>query len=380
MTGSLQAKHGKYYVVVRLPDGNGKTKSKWVPTGIEDKPGNKRKAQQKQIEILADLNKRLKEPTADNTPFVDWLDTWLAEKAKEVRENTIEGYKLYAEKHIKPFFEAKGTTLATLTSQDIEEYYKAMTEEGQSPNSIARHKAVISGALKEAHRKKLIPYNPMVDAIAPRRKRFVGKSYSKAEAQQLLKAIDNEPLKPAIILGLYYGLRRSEICGLRWSDIDFEAETVKIRNTVVKTTKLIEHERTKSEASKRTLSLIPETVDYLKKLKRQQDLFRAKPGKDKHPDPQRHVCVHSNGKPFSPDYVSQGFANLLKRHNLPPLRFHELRHTAGSLLIENGRSVKEVQELLGHERASTTLDIYTHLSVEGKKETAKAMGGLFGKI
>ncbi|MCI9445429.1 MAG: tyrosine-type recombinase/integrase [Oscillospiraceae bacterium] len=95
------------------------------------------------------------------------------------------------------------------------------------------------------------------------------------------------------------------------------------------------------------------------------------------PDPQGHVCTNKNGKLFSPDYVSHGFGSLLKRHGLPYIRFHELRHTAGSLLLNNGMSVKQIAEYLGHEKVSTTLDIYAHIDFEGKRATPQAMGNIF---
>ena len=93
-------------------------------------------------------------------------------------------------------------------------------------------------------------------------------------------------------------------------------------------------------------------------------------------DPQEHVCTLPNGKPFRPEYVTQRFSKLLRQHGLPRIRFHELRHTAGSLLLERGMSAKQIQEYLGHENVSTTPDIYVHLSVEGKKEAAAAMSSI----
>lgn len=122
--------------------------------------------------------------------------------------------------------------------------------------------------------------------------------------------------------------------------------------------------------------MIDDTVPYLKALKAAQDEHRAK-CINYDPDPQGHVCTNSNGKPFSPDYVSHGFSRLLDRHGLPHIRFHELRHTAGSLLLNNGMSVKQIAEYLGHEKVSTTLDIYAHIDFEGKRATAQAMGNIF---
>lgn len=380
MTGSLTSKHGKYFVVVRIPNGMGGTKTKWINTGISTDGNNKRKAQQRRIEILAELEENKDLVSADML-FVDWIEEWMKIKESAVKQdklglNTFECYRMYIDKHIEPFFRKKGVTVKSITAKDIQAYYNTKAAEGQSANSIIKHNVIITGALKEAKRQKLIRDNPADDAILPRKEHFEGKAYSTAEAMRLLSVLDDEPIKPAVILGLLYGLRRSEVCGLRWQDIDFEAGTMKIRNTVVRSKTLIEHERTKSKKSRRTLILIEDTIPYLKALKATQDRFRSR-CINCDPDPQGHVCTNNNCKPFSPDYVSHGFNSLLKRHGLPHIRFHELRHTAGSLLLNSGMSIKQIAEYLGHEKVSTTLDIYTHIDIEGKRATAQAMGNIF---
>lgn len=179
-----------------------------------------------------------------------------------------------------------------------------------------------------------------------------------------------------MILGLFYGLRRSEACGMRWQDIDFKEEKMTVRNTVVKTKTLIEHEETKSPKSRCTMFLIPETISYLKRLKAKQAENRLLLGRD-YTDGD-HVCVWPDGRPVTPDHVSHAFRKFLIKHELPLIRYHELRHTAGSLLLTQGLSVKQIQEYLGHEKAATTLDIYSHLSVEGRKESAQTMGEVLG--
>lgn len=174
---------------------------------------------------------------------------------------------------------------------------------------------------------------------------------------------------------MFYGLRRSEAIGLRWRDIDFQAGTICICNTVVRNKTIIEAERTKSKASNRTLYIIPETREYLLTLKHNQEKNRMIMQGAYHNNNDR-VCVWDNGKPLKPDYISKAFPKLLIKYNLPHIRFHELRHTAGSLLLAKGLSAKQIQEYLGHEQVSTTLDIYGHLSIEGKKEASNAMGGM----
>ena len=115
--------------------------------------------------------------------------------------------------------------------------------------------------------------------------------------------------------------------------------------------------------------LIPSTIPHFQEL---YQAYKDHPGKNEG----GHVCVHADGVPFEPSYVSRGFKRLLKRHGLPEIRFHELRHTAGSLLLESGMNPKQIQEYMGHEDVQTTLETYTHLTIEGKAESAKVMGSL----
>jgi len=230
------------------------------------------------------------------------------------------------------------------------------------------------GALQEALKKNLIPYNPVDRATLPSKERFIGKAYTLDQANKLLSVLDDEPMKPAIILALYYGLRRSECLGLRWKDMDFNAGTIIIRNTVVKVLTIVEDEKTKSRASNRTLMIIPETRDYFLNLQRKQNENRLLFG-DGYED-SGHVCAWDDGRMFKPDYISRHFGLILDKHGLERIRFHELRHTTGSLLMNKGLSAKQIQEFLGHENVATTLQIYGHLDAESKKEAAYAMGGL----
>ena len=373
MTGSLSQKNGKYYVVVRIPDVTGALKQKWIGTGISSAGNNKRLANQRKREILAELE-REKSTFESNIPFIEWFSQWMEQKKNEVRLSTYEGYQYYANKHIIPYFAKLQLSLGKVTGQHIQSYYNEKRKLGLSGNTIKKHSVLLRGAFDAAIKSSLIDYSPVDRAKLPRIEKHVGNAYTVEQANQLLKVANDEPLMPAIVLGVFYGLRRSEVLGLRWRDIDFEACTIRIRNTVVRMKTTIESEQTKSRASNRTLFIIPETRDYLIGLKQEQDDLRKLLG-DSYLNDDR-VCVWPDGRAFSPAYISQSFSRILESNNLPHIRFHELRHTAGSLLLGSGLSVKQIQEYLGHDEIRTTLDIYGHLSIEGKQEASKVMGGL----
>lgn len=371
MTGSLQIKKDKYYVVYRDEDG----KQRWVPTGISAKGSNKRKAQQRLREIMADVD-RGKSITTSKMLFVDWLKRWMEQKKNEVRENTYECYQIYLKKHIIPYFEPKKLTLSKLTAQHLQGYFNTKLEEGQSACTLRKHNAIINGALTEAYKKEIIHSNPADKLTLPKKKRYRGTSYTIEEVKKLLAAVpEDDVYRPVIVLALFYGLRRSEVLGLTWNDFDFTAHTIHIRNTVTKMTTLHESNATKSESSNRILNMVPGTESYFEKLMEQQQQTYKIMGKEF--TPHVRVCAWPGGKPFSPDYVSHQFKKVLARSKLPNIRFHDLRHTAGSLLLEDGVDIKTIQKFLGHSQASTTVNTYLHGITRGGEIAANSMDRLF---
>ena len=172
-----------------------------------------------------------------------------------------------------------------------------------------------------------------------------------------------------VILGMVYGLRRSEMCGLRWKDIDFENGYIHVCNTVVKgKSGHIEEESTKTEKSNRYLPLIGFTIPYFRDLLQQQISSGSKCDK---------VCQLSDGSPVLPDYMTHKYKEFLAAHRLPDIRVHDMRHTAASLLAAHDATPQQAQEFPGHESISTTLDIYTHCLDESKRKTADIMDKIY---
>lgn len=172
-----------------------------------------------------------------------------------------------------------------------------------------------------------------------------------------------------VILGMVYGLRRSEMCGLRWKDIDFENGYIHVCNTVVKgKSGHIEEESTKTEKSNRYLPLIGFTIPYFRDLLQQQISSGSKCDK---------VCQLSDGSPVLPDYITHKYKEFLAAHNLSDIRVHDMLHTAASLLAAHDATPQQAQEFLGHESISTTLDIYTHCLDESKRKTADIMDKIY---
>jgi integrase len=346
----------------------------WVPLKISAKGNNKRKAQQKLKDVLSEIERKQADASTDML-FLDWIERWMEQKKNDVRSSTLESYRLTLNCHIIPYFESRNYTLRTLTAQNLQDYYNHKMDSGLSADTVKKHSAVINGALKEAYKKDLIAANPYDKVTLPRKKkgsRFRGNAYSLEEVKRMITSIpEDDPLRPAVILGTFYGLRRSEVLGLRWKDINFINKTIFIQNTVTQVVSVHECEETKNECSTRTLAIIPGTEKYFRELMAMQKEWLYDAG-----EPfslENPICIWPDGSRLKPSYISNHFRLLLEKNNLRKIRFHDLRHTAGSLLLDSGVDIKTIQEFLGHSQASTTLNIYLHSIVRGGQVVAQTM-------
>lgn len=185
-------------------------------------------------------------------------------------------------------------------------------------------------------------------------------------------------VETVIRLTALYGFRRSEVCGLKWSAVDFHQKTLTVRRAAVMVgTKLECVDKTKTASSYRTLPLTAEMAQYLRTLKAQQEDAQKLIGMSCEED--GYVCCWPDGSPLKPEYVSRRFDKLLRENGLPKIRFHDLRHSAASLLLELGFSLKDIQEWLGHSDIATTANIYSHLQYKSKVEMAEKAGSILGK-
>ena len=381
VTGSLQIKNGIYQMTVRVPDINGNLKQKSKSTRIKAQGKNQRETRSNKLKadrMLAewlDTLSRAESYGADKD-FITAIEDWLAVKKKQIRPDSYESYRCNYDVHVKPYFEKKNLRLGDVTPRVILQYVRTKEDEGQSRKSIRKHLVILNGVFKEAVAMGELTFNPCANITVKDNsdEHFEGSAYDVPTAKRLLEAIKGDPIEPAVYLGLFLGLRRSEAVGLRWKDVDMENGIVHIRNTVVRFTTVSELEKTKSKASKRDLFMPNALKEYLQTVWDRQEAERKLVGRT-YSDCE-HICQWPDGTVFKPEYVSHRFTKLLERNDLPKIRFHDLRHTAGSILINSGHTVKQVQEFLGHEKASTTLDIYTHVSLEGKKDTAEMMDQL----
>ena len=377
MTGSLQVKNGKYYVVLNIYE-NGKRKVKWISTGLDAK-GNKRKAEQLFRETLLKYEQEEKRVQSD-VLFSEYIRHWLTKIANRVDAVTVQGYTLLVNRHILPYFDRSGVKLVKVTRKMLQDFLDEKSQNGRldgkgglSPKSVREIKNLVHQVLNEAVRDELIDTNPCTLIVLPPSQPPAAKFYTVEQLNALLTAARDEPLYPLIRTAIVYGLRRSELLGLKWDSIDFDNNALHIRHTVVKVTEVVEKDKTKSKSSRRSFPLLPEMREMFLAIKEEQKQNRKLFGKGYVKTD--YVFCWPDGRPFSPDYVSQRFAEILKKYGFPHIRFHELRHSCASVLINQGYSLKDVQEWMGHSDIGVTANIYGHLETKRKVDMANRMSG-----
>jgi len=328
-----------YFAIIRYRDESGKERQKLETSDIAVKGNNKRKAEAWKDEVLA---KFLRERTGlgidigNNEYFVDFIKDWLETMSitKKIQVTTYGSYTMTLNQHILPYFEPLRLRVNEVEPKHIQAYvnYKMQT---LSPNTIKKHMANISACLKSAVRQNIIPYNPADRIEEIRKVKFTGAKFmGEGEIERLLTHFKSDPLETAVLLSLFYGLRRSEILGIRWSAVDFEKNTIVIQHTVVKVDNTVyRKDLTKNNASNDTLPLPAIIKSHLLDLKIEQEKLRRLQPND-YCDT-GYVCAMPDGSPMKPDYISQRFRKVLKRNSLPLICFHDIRHPCVKLKTKN---------------------------------------------
>jgi integrase len=304
----------------------------------------------------------------------DYLDRWLSDAVKgTVRESTYSRDKYLVTNHIKP---ALGRLkLKHLNALHLQGLYRERLDSGLSGSTVQKIHHVLHKGLRQAVRWNLIPRNPADDVKAPTPTSKEMHPLSAEEARRLLDAAQGDRFEALYVLAVHTGMRRGELLGLKWDDVDLENATVRVRRTLTR----IDNGRRlalgppKNKKSRRTVRLTERAVEALRShLERQLEEIEALG--DLYKD-QGLVFTTEAGTLINPSNLRQrSLASLLKRAGLPQITFHDLRHTCASLLFQKNVHPKLVQELLGHASVAITLDTYSHMLPGMGGEAADAMG------
>ena len=291
--------------------------------------------------------------------FSQWLDYWYKDIIlPQIEETTAYGYRGMIENYLKP--QLGEIRLQKLTARDIQQYYTwLMGEKELSPNTVIKHHNLLTNTLNAAERQEYITKNPMRAVSPPKKRQREAKFYTPEQLGILLDKAVGTRLELPVFICAYLGLRRGELCGLRWSDVDLEHQTITIENTRTQAGKKEIEKGTKTASSTRTLYLPDTLCDMLKAAKEHQQACRAE-YKNAYDD-NDYVVVMEDGRPFRPNYLSELFGKFLADNDLPKIVLHELRHTFASLSNQAGIPAYNIGKALGHSTPATTQKIYTHL-------------------
>lgn len=286
------------------------------------------------------------------TKLSEYLGTWIDAYASDIAPNTERGYR----RNIALIVEHIGNIpIQKLTVADIQKAYKALQRTLSGTSVLYVHR-VLSRALKQAEIERLINRNPCALMEAPKKtKEQVAKFVHQDDIKDYLKAFEEHPYYPAVVLAAFCGLRRGEALGLQWADVDFRSGMLNIQHNLT----YAGLSSPKSKANRRVPMGLTVT-QVLKDTKTKQKVHMESLWHEYYKSD--YVVTQDNGKPVNLQEFSKGFRRALVRAGLPVVRFHDLRHTAASLLIMEGVDLKTVSEILGHSTIAITADTYGHIA------------------
>lgn len=362
---------------------DGKPERRWISGKTQDEVREKMRALQAELHtgMLAD---------AEGLTVAAFLDRWIEAKERDgVKPNTVRSYRDTARLNLKPYLGR--VKLEKLRPLDVERTLNVLRKDGKSPHALSYALRVLKMALRQAVRWQMVPRNVAEAVKPPRAERGEVKVWTPEQVATFLAASEAHRLHAAFYLALMTGMRRGEILGLRWSDVDLERGRLTVRSNLVEvrteaTGRIIRGRATimkvgtalqapKTAGSRRSIVLSPGTVAKLREHRERQAVERARAG-DAWQE-QGFVFPSEIGTPTDPRNFYRWFREIVDRSAVPVIRFHDLRHTAASLMIRRGIPPKTVSERLGHADVGFTLRTYTHLYDEQREEAAFDLSDFF---
>lgn len=302
-----------------------------------------------------------------DTTLRQWLTYWMESVVIPTRaQTTIYSYSKIIDNHLEP---ALGDVLLhNLSPIKLQAYYTAMMKEkGLSANTVRRHHDLLSAALHTAQRMDLMSRCPTDHTEPPRHVPYEASFYSAEELKTLYTMVEGHKLELVVKLTGSLGLRREEVCGLRWKSVDFRRRQISIQEARTTAGADVFLKETKNKASCRTLYMDDELLLLLKKEQtRQKDLKRKYGDKWLGEDA---VVLNRYNRPYSPNALTLAFTRFIKQRGLPAITLHGLRHTFASVAAAQGAPLFEIGKALGHSTPSTTGKIYTHLLDQTHQKT-----------
>jgi integrase len=380
--GHIAKKGQRYYAVIYegLDPTTGKSRHRWHAAGATRRDAER---------LLVDLVKKSHDGdyrAPDRVTLGQYLlERWLPTKQAQLRPSTFESYRCNIVNHVVPAIGA--VPLQRLTPEHLDAFYADLlasgrqngTTGGLSVKTVRNIHTVLHKALADAARKGTVARNVALLADPPRlgsARRPEMKVWDAKQLGQFLREIVGHRLYPAFYLLANTGMRRGEVLGVRWKDVDLERATLSVSRSLVNVAYQPQLSDVKTNNGRRTIDLEPKTVAVLRAWKKRQIeermLANLRPTADL-------IFAHPDGSVINPDYLSQVFDRHLAKSILPSIRLHDLRHTHASILLKEGVPLKVVSERLGHANPAFTLSVYQHLLPGMQADAAKAFAkAVFG--
>ena len=359
-------------------DNSGKRRQRWHSIN-----GTKKDAERELNRLLHSMNSGgYIEPS--RLSVADFLRKWLDDCAKpNVAGKTFERYEQLVVQHLIPAI--GNIPLAKLHPLHIQGCYSEKLAGGRkdgtgglSPQSVVHLHRVLRTALNQAVRWKMLANNPADAAESPRAPRREMRALDEEGTSKLLVAFQRSRLCAPVWLAIMTGMRRGEILGLRWKDVDLEAGQLAVCQSLEETKSGLVFKQPKTQRSRRTIALPQLAVESLRRHKAQQAAERLAIG----PGYRDNGLVFAGyeGEPWAPDAFSSAFAAQVRRTGLPHIRFHDLRHTHASQLLRQGVNAKVVSERLGHASVGFTLDVYSHVLPGMQDDAARRIDAALRRV
>lgn len=384
MKYSLHINKGIWHVSFYIKDVNGKRKQKCLSTGFKALNGkkeiNKRKADEK-AQIIIKEYEGLTDCDYVKMTLDKYVADWLNRNKSHISVTTYDRYVSMLNKHITPYFSTIGLTIRDIKPIHLETYCDTKLAEGLSSTTVLKHIGLVSPAFKDAVKNEYIRLNPCEYMDKPKRAKFIPNYYNAEQLKKLICVCKDTPIEVPVILGITLGLRRSEILGLRWSAIDFSNNIININQKVVSAKvdgklQIVISKELKTDASEDVFVMNDDLKEYLLLLKQKQSEYvrETKEYVD-------YVCINKVGDLLKPDYVTSKFSDILRQYDLPPIRFHDLRHSCITLLANNKNfSMKQVQAYARHSNFLTTANTYSHVNNDIKKTELDSITAQLGEV
>jgi len=292
-------------------------------------------------------------------------------------KTTLEGYKLHVEKYISPVL--GNIRMQKLHPMQLDKFFSDLLKEGRLSSTTVRSiYRTLSSALNYAVKMQLIERNPLQLVDCPKKQKTPGKALEPDDIIQIMQAAKGTEFEAPIHLAAALGLRRGEILGLRWADVNLQKGFLQVRQALARVTREIFFKEPKTEESQRKIYMPDGLIALLKVHRKKQMEMKIFLGPE-YKDNGLVVC-RQNGEPWNPSTFTKRFQEFIEKNNLPKIRFHDLRHTNSTLLMGYGNlNPKIVADWLGHSTTAITEEVYTHVNDTMKKEAAEIIERLLYK-